>query len=346
MSRAQFLKLLAATAGGAALASCSTGPKNEATNQTTPAPAQDSFPLTIDTAFGPTTIDKAPTRVVCLGWINGDVCASLGVIPVLQAAITWGNNENNSNDWFDAAVTKLGAEQPQRYDETDGPDFTAIAAANPDVIINVIGAMDQQQFDKLSKIAPVVTYASDSGDWMTPWDRATTIIGSALGLDAKAKEVVDRVSGKMKQVGKNNPAIQGATFIPSALDPKDENPISLYAPDDVRSVFFEGIGMKRAPILKEADFSGGFYGSWSPERADELQSQFLYTWSTLENAHEVIKNDPLLGKIPAVAKDAFVADNNQRQALALGTSPLGIEWLIDETDFIDQVNAAAEKGTR
>ena len=46
----------------------------------------------------------------------------------------------------------------EQYSETDGIDFDAIAALNPDVILGVYSGLTQEDYDKLSEIAPTVAY--------------------------------------------------------------------------------------------------------------------------------------------------------------------------------------------
>src|SRR5262245_7020964 len=109
--------------GASVLAGCSTGsteandtPESESQSQVD----ADAFPVTIEHAFGETTIEEEPTRVATLGWTDQDAVLSLGVVPVGATKLTWGGNDAGSSDWFDAKVEELGAEAPVRYDDADG----------------------------------------------------------------------------------------------------------------------------------------------------------------------------------------------------------------------------------
>ena len=62
----------------------------------------DAFPVTIEHAFGSTTIEKEPQRVATLGWSDQDHVAALGVVPVGATKITYGGNRSGSTDFFDA----------------------------------------------------------------------------------------------------------------------------------------------------------------------------------------------------------------------------------------------------
>ena len=56
-----------------------------------------SFPVTIEHAFGTTTIDAKPERVATVAWANHEVPLALGVVPVGMAAATFGDDNGNGN---------------------------------------------------------------------------------------------------------------------------------------------------------------------------------------------------------------------------------------------------------
>ena len=135
MKRLRHLAL-AVSLGALALTGCSTGStdSDDAGTSTTKAEA-DAFPVTIEHAFGETTIDKEPTRVATLGWSDQDHAVALGVVPVGATKITYGGNKSGSTDFFDAAVEELGGKAPARYDDTDGIPFAEVAKVSPDLIL-------------------------------------------------------------------------------------------------------------------------------------------------------------------------------------------------------------------
>ncbi|OAX56216.1 hypothetical protein A5N15_09415 [Rothia kristinae] len=94
LTRGAFLKTAAASAAALALAACSTG-SNGGSDSSSSASAsssaeQDAFPVTIEHAYGKTTVDAEPKRVVGIGWINAEVALSLGVVPVGSGQVGWG----------------------------------------------------------------------------------------------------------------------------------------------------------------------------------------------------------------------------------------------------------------
>src|SRR5262245_47129888 len=109
--RAATLAGTAALLGASVLSACSTGSteaKDAPESQSQSQVDADAFPVTIEHAFGETTIEEEPTRVATLGWSDQDAVLSLGVVPVGATKLTWGGNNAGSSDWFDAEVEELG----------------------------------------------------------------------------------------------------------------------------------------------------------------------------------------------------------------------------------------------
>ncbi|MDP1069349.1 ABC transporter substrate-binding protein, partial [Klebsiella pneumoniae] len=69
-------------------------------------------------------------------------------------------------------------------DETNGFDYEAIADAQPDVILGAYSGMTQEQYETLSKIAPVVAYPDIA--WGTTWQQMTLTDAQALGRESQA----------------------------------------------------------------------------------------------------------------------------------------------------------------
>ena len=77
------------------------------------APASDSaFPVSVDHAFGTTTIDAAPKRVVTWGWGSADAAIALGTIPVAMPFQEYGGDAKGVLPWIADALTKAGADTP------------------------------------------------------------------------------------------------------------------------------------------------------------------------------------------------------------------------------------------
>ncbi|TRY17782.1 ABC transporter substrate-binding protein [Tessaracoccus rhinocerotis] len=350
ISRRILLGTSAATLA-AVLAACTTGPTDpvapepDATTSVTPGAAGE-FPRTITHQYGETVIEAQPERVASVSWVNQDVALALGVVPVAMAAVEYGANENGSTDWMDAKLAELGADLPTTYSEADGINFTGVAAATPDLIIAAFSGITQEDYDKLSKIAPVVAPPEGALAFGTSWQDSTRLIGEALGLEDRAAEVVADVEAAVAEAAEQYPEIQGKTYLYGSVDPAAAEQIYLYTDVDNRPRFLNSLGMVQAPVVVEnATAEDGFYITWSPERADELVSDVLVTWAMDESVGEAIKADPLLSSIPAVANDALVLQTDNHLVLSVSAaSPLSIPWALE--NVLPAIAEAAEGAGR
>ena len=68
------------------------------------------FPITIQHAFGSTTITHKPKRVATVAWANHEVPLALGIVPVGFAAATFGDDDNDGLlPWVATRLKKLNA---------------------------------------------------------------------------------------------------------------------------------------------------------------------------------------------------------------------------------------------
>lgn len=327
------------------LTGCSTGPAASSDPKSTAA-GSTQFPVTIEHAFGETVIEKQPTRVATVSWVNDDVSIALGVVPVGVPKVEWGGNEQGSTPWKDAALEKLDAgfgsdKAPAQYSEADGINFTEIAKLTPDVILAAYSGLTEEDYKKLSEIAPVVAHPELA--YGTSWEDATTIIGKALGKDAEASTLIKDTEATIKAEAAKYPQIEGKTFIYGYATPTDLTSMGVYTANDNRPKFLTSIGMKLAPVAEQASAgSKEFFVPWAAEKANELDSDIFLT--SVEDAAEadLIKNDPLMGQIPAIKNGAFVADTDKSLVLAVSaSSPLSLPWSLDQ--FLPELAAAADK---
>jgi iron complex transport system substrate-binding protein len=339
----RLLRALAATALAAAtLSACSTGStvaKDEPRIEDGTSAEAGAFPVTIEHAFGETTIEEEPTRVATLGWSDQDAVLSLGVAPVGATKLTWGGNDAGSSDWFDAEVEGLGADAPVRYDDADGAPVEEIAKLAPDLILATNSGITEKEYDRLSKIAPVVAYPE--APWTTPWQTQLRLVGQALGRSDLAEEVTEETEAEIASAREQYPQLRGASLVFAYLTTTDLSTIGVYAPQDPRVSLMNDFGLVNAPVVDEVVGRGQFYGNLSAERAADLESDVLLTYA--ENADDVrtYADDPLLGRIPAIAQDHAYAEADKHVGLAVtNPSPLSIPYTIEH--FLPRVAEAVD----
>ncbi|GAB3652086.1 iron-siderophore ABC transporter substrate-binding protein [Nocardioides korecus] len=328
-------------------AACSTGPTGSGGSADGGGTAEraatevdaDAFPVTIEHAFGSTTIEREPTRVATLGWSDQDNALALGVVPVGATRMTWGGNAAGSSDWFDEEVEELGAKPPVRYDDADGAPLEDVARVRPDVILATNSGLTEAEYDKLSKIAPVVIYPKSP--WATPWRTSLATVGKALGRTTEAEKVAAETQEEIDEARREHPELQGASMIFGYVATTDLSSIGIYSPQDPRVSFMHDLGLVDAPAVAKAVKPGQFYSTVSAERAPELRSDVFLTWA--ENARDLrtFARDRLIGKVPAIVTGHAYAEVDKPTALAVtNPTPLSIPTILD--DFVPEVSAAVQ----
>lgn len=325
--------LVAALALAAAvLTACSTGPSgaqdDRATSPSTSAVANEgAFPVTIKHHFGETTIEQAPQRVVAIGSSDPDNVLALGVVPVGIGKVTWGGNDHGTTPWFDAKLKEMGGQQPTLLDQTDAIPFDDIAKLTPDVILATYSGLTKAQYDKLSKIAPVVAYPQDP--WQTTWQDSLRMDAEALGRTEQAQQLEQTTTQELDAVKQEHPQLVGKTFIWAALATTDLSQVPYYTPDDARPTFLAALGMKNATIIERIAPQGAFYGQVSAERAAELKSDVLVTYAVKDSDAATYRSDKLIGQIPAIKSGHMFAATDNTASLAAGVpTPLSVPYAV------------------
>lgn len=337
--RRAHLTVAAALLGFASLTACSTGSDERtgdpdtapgASDAPTPQIDDNAFPVTLKHAFGETTVEAEPKRVVTIGWTDTDHAVALGVVPVGATKLTWGGNDAGSSDWVDQAVEELGATSPKRFDDTDGAPVDEIAQLTPDLILATNSGLTKAEYEKLSKLAPVVAYPENP--WVTSWDDSLEIVGRALGRTNAAQKIEAETESKLDVVERDNPQFEDKTFVFTAVDQADLGQINVYGEDDPRVAIIEDLGLESADVVEKVVKDGSFYGAVSAEQADTLEADVMVTYADSEADVQKLADHPLIGKIPALAAGNVAwAQNQTPLGLALtNPTPLSIPVIIDE----------------
>jgi len=324
-----------------ALAGCSTGPAGATGATTNPAATSSAaYPVTVAHAHGETTIDKAPTRIATIGWADADVVTALGVVPVGAPKITWGGNAKGSTDWFDAQAATLGVKDGDiaRYDDSAGIPFDAIAATSPDLILGLSSGVSKEEYDKLSKIAPVVAYTDKP--WGTPWEDQLSAIGKALGKDAEAAELRARTDKVIADAVAAHPQLEGKSAAWAWFSPTDLSTIGLYTTADMRPQMLRQFGLVDSPtVAAMSKDTSEFSVNLSAEKASTLDADLVVFYAEEGAGAEQVTGNALLGQIPALQKKQYVASADNAVALSMSLpSPLSVQTAVDE--FLPKIVSA------
>jgi len=260
-----------------------------------------SFPVTIEHAFGETIIEAAPERIVTWGWGNHDALLALGIVPVAMPFSTYGGGDNGLHPWVEEKLAELGDETPVQLADAQDIPFEQIAAQDPDVIIAVFSGISAEDYARLSQIAPTVAYPDQP--WSTPWQEVTTIIGKIVGKSAEAERLVADTLDFVADETARYPEIAGTTF---AGVNDYEGSIAVYDAVDARMKFLVDVGMELAPSVTElSPKDGSFYYSLSYELFPQLTSDILITYYENQADADVFLSKPYAQRQPQFAKGAF-----------------------------------------
>lgn len=348
------MPLLSRTAGALAavlaLSACTTGPAATSTPDATPATAAspgeaavvDAFPVTVSHALGEAVIAAEPTRVATIGWTDHETLVSLGVVPVGAVKITWGGNAEGSTDWFDEAVAELGGEPPTRYDDSAGAPIEEIVALEPDLILATNSGLTPEEYDTLSKVAPVVAYPE--APWSTSWQDSLELVGQAVGRSDRAAEVEAETSALLEDAGAEFPEITGTSAAWLWFAAADYSKFGVYSATDARPRFLDAVGFETPAIVTELSDAapGQFSVDVSAERAAEFDADVIVFYVDDSVKLEDLQAAPLIQDLPALRSGAFVASGDPQLALPLSSpTPLSIPIAVEK--FLPLLAEAAAK---
>ncbi|MET8052392.1 iron-siderophore ABC transporter substrate-binding protein [Streptosporangium sp. NPDC005286] len=346
MKRPYSLRILAVTAVLLGIAGCggSSETKGESTSSSTSS-SPSTFPMTIQHALGTTTIQAKPERVATVNWANHEAPLALGVVPVGMAAANFGDDDGDGLlPWVDERLKELKAEKPVLFDETDGIDFEAVADTKPDVILAAYSGLTKQDYETLSKIAPVVAYPDAA--WATPWREIIRMNSKAIGLADEAEKLITDIEGDISQVVAKYPQLKGkSAMFMTHVDPNDVSEVGFYTTHDTRTLFFEDLGLTIPGSIAEASKgTDKFALTRSAEQIDLFDDVDIITGYGDEKGElfETLRKDPLLSKIPAVKRGSvYLLPGSTPLGTAANPTPLSISWVLE--DYAKALAEAADK---
>ncbi|OZM79757.1 ABC transporter substrate-binding protein [Pseudonocardia sp. MH-G8] len=300
---------IAAAAAVAVLAACGAG--TEPTEPAAPAAGSaPGFPVTIEHAFGTTTIEQPPQRVVALGFNEADFVLALGAQPVGVRDFI-GSFDEDTRAWARDLIT---GPPPEKVGGNE-IDFEKIAQLQPDLIMGVYSFMDRSDYDKLSQLAPTV--AAPSAETTTTWQEQTRITGQALGKPGEAEQLVASVEQRFADASAAHPSFAGKT-IAVALAQETATTYVL-EPTDLRAQFFTDLGFVNSTHT----------GAVSPEQFGVLDEDVLVVLGAEEDA---MLANPVFAQVPVVSEGrtyftgTFASEFNG--ALGFG-SPLSLPYALE-----------------
>jgi iron complex transport system substrate-binding protein len=328
---AATLATTAALLLGATLTACGSpeedAPDNAGGSADNSAP-EEAFPVTIEHRFGATTIEEEPQRIVTVGLTDQDAVLALGKVPV--GVTDWlGLHDTGIGPWAQDEMDAIpGAEEPTLLKDTGtGPQLERITELHPDLILALYAGLTQEQYDNLSRIAPVVAAPEEFDDWGIPWQDQTLITGRALGQAEKARQLVGDVENAFGTARQDHPELDGATGI--VATPYEG--YFVYGSRDSRSRLLTELGLTLPTDLDDA-IGDTFGASISNERTDLLdQSAAVWIVPDPATAPGELHEDDLYADLPVVTegREVFVGETTDYGAAFSFGTVLALPYVVE-----------------
>lgn len=282
-----------------------------------------AFPVTLDHAWGSTTIESEPQRIVTWGWGNEDAAIALGVIPVGIPFQTYGGGDDGIQPWTAEALAAAGAATPAVLDNSGEPPFEQIAALHPDLIIAAYSGITEEQYKLFSAIAPTIAYSGDA--WSTPWQDVTRTVGKAIGKADAAEALVTETTAWLAEQVAAHPELGKVTFA-SAND--YDGAMAVYAPLDARVKFLTDLGLTINPsVAALAPADGQFYYPLSYELFDQLEGDIFVTFYEEQSALDSWLATPQAQTYPPILNGGLAALVGTENVAAVSPpSALSLRW--------------------
>jgi iron complex transport system substrate-binding protein len=310
--------LLAATVLVAGCGSGDAGSSGDAAASSSPAGSGGSFPVTVETAFGDVEIPEEPQRVVALGWSDAETALALGVQPV------------GASDWLAFGGEGVGPWAEGRYDEapeiieTLEPSLEAVAALQPDLILDTRSPATQERYDALSSIAPTVGQPAGVGPYLTTWQQQLDLVGRALGREEQADELQAEVEQQFTAAAEAHPEFDGTEVAVGAYTSEG---FGAYVRGDTRVDFMEALGFTNEPAIQ--DLAGeSFFVSISEEQVPLLDAPLTVVFPIFVEASQITDN-PLWQSLPSVQQgNALVLEDQTLSNAFSSGSALGTQYAL------------------
>jgi iron complex transport system substrate-binding protein len=298
-------------------AGCGTGADEDSVPET----SSGVFPVTVGTAFGDVTVEEEPVRVVALGWSDAETALALGVQPV------------GASEWLGFGGEGVGPWAAGRYDEapeiieTLEPSYEAIAALEPDLILDTRSDGTQERYDLLSAIAPTVGQPEGVGPYQTTWQQQLELVGAALGKDEEAAALQDEVDQAFADAAAANPGFEGTEVAVGAYTSEG---FGAYVRGDSRVDFLEQLGFVNKPGVQ--DLAGeNFFVPVSDEQLSLLDAPLTVVFPIFVEASEIAAHPlwPTLGSVQQ--GHAVVLDDEALVSAFSSGSALGTLYALENT---------------
>lgn len=311
------------------LSACGTSGDAGSDTEASGAAEAGAFPVTVDHAYGSTTIDAEPMRIVTIGWSGQDAVIALNKVPVAMESFSGAGIENNILPWD---ASRLNGAKPVLM--TTNPDipFEQILGLDPDVILAVYSGIDEGEYKRLSDIAPTVAFPDQP--WDTAWDKQMSMIGAALGQPEQAQTLIDETGAYFEKQAADHPQFQGKT---ATYAMRTDEGLIVFCGTDPRIRLLGQLGVKTSPGVDAVCTSGDSSVSVGMESIDTLDADvFILVDADGTNLDKLMSFGPF-ANMTSVSNGRLVRLVGMDYAMATSApTVLSVPYAFDE--FIAQLS--------
>jgi iron complex transport system substrate-binding protein len=268
------------------ISACGTDTSKEEENA---APAEKkSDTITYQSENGPIEVPRDPQRVILLSGFTGNVI-DLGVNVV--GVDTWSKN----NPTFEKEMKDVA--------EVSDEDLEKIIELEPDLII---GLSNIKNIDKLSEIAPTVTYTWGKVDYLTQHIE----IGKLLNKEKEARGWVDNFKKEAESAGEEIRAKIGEDATVSVMESYGKD-LYVFGSNWARGteILYQAMKLKMPEKVKEVAESAGYF-TLSAEVIPEYAGDYVIL-SKYSDADTSFQETETYKNIPAVKNNRVFEMNGQ-----------------------------------
>lgn len=329
----------AALAAALTFAGCSSTPEASGSG----AASTPTDGVVIEHGHGKTVIPEKPQRIVTLGWMTSDIVAALGTNPVGMEEV-WGAGESGYQPWFEEYVTEEFGETPEIIPFLeDGPNYEAIKALKPDLILSLYSGISDIEYERLTEIAPTVPYIE--GPWNPgTWEDMTRTVGKALSEDAKAEELIAETEEQISTLAGEHPEFQDKTFVWGLTLNEGGTDLGVYLEYDPRVRITEALGFTSTSAMDSflASAEGdNWYTGVSLEKLYDVQADLFAAWGSSADEGTYTVENKVVSRWNPIANGSYVIYADAAEASAISApTVLSLKHILPK--YVDDLAAALQ----
>ncbi|ETD71355.1 ABC transporter substrate-binding protein [Pelistega indica] len=326
ISRRQFVSILSLY-GVASFTGCS--PQPSAVSPLIRYTQQNKkFPVEIRHAFGYTSVNTLPQRIVTIGSGADEICLSLGVMPVGISTTYWGTDSKGYLPWMVEYTEQNQLSLPPVIPLFPEIDVEKIIELEPDLILAPQSDISRALYRQLSSFVNVIPFPEKP--WLTPINQQIEIISAALGQYDQGLQLIEDQKQQSALFKEHHPQLAQKTFVFIYTDQNSPH-LWCYSRGDQRIDFLESLGLTLLPIVANMPTHAGAAAvNIGIENVDLLNQAdiVIASFPSLES-QEIMQRHPLFSTLHAMKTGGYLGIHDPSVIMAmLCGSPISRPWLL------------------